>query len=257
MSISKMVADRMAISATVESSLAVHGPEVASALEAILFPAGPPANLTVAAVLQAFHDALERNRDRLGSSDLAHAAELADDDAPRAARDRGLTALRATLVGLRATVLNGFGPGVLVAYGIPSVIPEAVDLVVRTATHIEERLRNRPLTEAPLQKGVSMDPMVIADDLKEQLAALVTALTHVETEKREAQLTLEAKNKVLAAWTGLYPGIAGATTSLYEVAGRQDLADVVRPTARRRAGLTEAADEAPEGSAPEGAPPVG
>jgi hypothetical protein len=97
--------------------------------------------------------------------------------------------------------------------------------------------------------------MVMADDLTEQLGALSAALADVEREKREAQLTLEAKNKVLAEWTGLYPGIAGATTSLYEMTGRQDLADVVRPTARRRAGLTEEQDEGSEGAPT--APPTG
>jgi hypothetical protein len=252
--VSKMVADRISISGTVMSSLTVHGPEVAPALEALLFPQGAPPDLTVALFLQALHDALARNRDRIGAADLAHAAELADDDPPRAARDAGLAALRANLIGLRATLLGTFGPATLASYGIPTSIPEAPELLVRAATLIEEQLRTRPLTEPPLQPGVSVNPVAVADAIRAQLVAVGDAVAAVERERREAQLTLEAKNKALAEWTAGYPGIASVTTGLFELAGRNDLADVVRPTARRRAGLTEAQDA---GSDPSGAATTG
>jgi hypothetical protein len=268
--VSKMVADRISISGTVMSSLAVHGPEVAPRLEALLFPDGPPASVTVAGLLRGLHDLLARNREQLGAADLAHAAELADDEAPRAARDGGITALRATLSSLRVTLLNTFGPALLAAYGVPSALPEQPDLLLRTASLIESRLRTRPLTEAPRQLGISIDPVAIADSLKAQIEAITAAVAEVDRERREAQLTLEAKNTSLAAWDAVYPGVADTTTGLYELAGRQDLADVVRPTARRRAGLTEDNDtkapppagaptEAapPENTAPQGAPTGG
>ncbi|MBI2569736.1 MAG: hypothetical protein HYV63_22255, partial [Candidatus Schekmanbacteria bacterium] len=49
-----------------------------------------------------------------------------------------------------------------------------------------------------------------------------------------------------------YQGVATALEGLYRLAGRADLADLVRPTARRRQGLPEPADTAP---APAPAPP--
>ncbi|MCC6555630.1 MAG: hypothetical protein IT372_21930 [Polyangiaceae bacterium] len=225
------------------SSLEVHGPEVVPALEALLFPEGAPPQLTVAGVLQALHAVLARNRDRLSAADLAHAAELADDEAPRAARDEGLAGLRTLLTSTRATIANNFGPAVLTAYGIPSPIPDAGDLLLRTATLIEDKLRTRPLVEPSLQPGVTVNPIAIANAIKEKLDAVSGALADVERERREAQLTLEAKTGALAEWSLVYPFVDAVTTSCYEVARRNDLADVVRPTARRRAGQTESTAE--------------
>jgi hypothetical protein len=74
------------------------------------------------------------------------------------------------------------------------------------------------------------------------------ALGDVRREEREAQITRDDRNGSLAAWNGKYHGIANALTGLFELAGKQALADRVRPTARRRAGLPENADtETPAG----------
>jgi hypothetical protein len=75
------------------------------------------------------------------------------------------------------------------------------------------------------------------------------SLGDIEREKREAQLTLNAKNEAMAAWGPGYQGVADAVAALFVIGGRADLADKVRPTARRRAGLPEAEDAAtPQGA---------
>lgn len=243
--VSKMVADRLAISATVMTSLSVHGASAAPAIEAILFPDGPPESLTVRDFLKALHDSLERNRNQLRDADLAHAAELADDEAPRAARDAAVAALRGTLTALRGNMINIYGSAVAVAYGVPSPIPESDDLLIRAATTVEQKLRERALTEASKNAGFAVDRAAVADVLKGLLAEVGAAAADVEREKREAQLTLKAKSAALSQWSTIYQGVADATAGLYALAGLSELSDLVRPTARRRAGLTEEEDMNP------------
>ena len=91
------------------------------------------------------------------------------------------------------------------------------------------------------------------NDLKVRIDSLRAALGDVRREEREAQLTREARNAALVAWNGSYQGVATVVTGLFELAGKPALAERVRPTTRRRAGLTEDADMEGNG----GTPPAG
>jgi hypothetical protein len=253
--VSKMMAGRLAVTRTVMSSLAVYGPEVAPAIEKALFPDGPPASLTVAGLIQAMHDALGRMGEGAGKADINHAAELSDDDGPRAARDAGLASLRALLSAVRANLSGTYGPAILTAYGVPTQIPEENDVLLRTAISVESLLRTRPLAETPVMAGISMNLSVIAKSIQDAIDAVNAALADVDREKREAQLTLQAKNDATAQLSLGYQGIADSAAGLYILAGRPELADQIRPTARRRAGLPEEEDLGnPPGG---GTPPAG
>jgi hypothetical protein len=240
--VSKMVSDRLAITRTVVSSIEVHGAEVSDALEKILFPDGPPAHLTVAMVLTALGASLQRSANELRDADLVNAAELADDDAPRAARDQGIINLRARLISIRGTLSSVFGNAVLSAYGLAGETPEDADLLVHRATNAADLLAKRPLVEPPTQSGVAVDAVALGLSLEKPITQLTSALADVKREEREAQLTLKARNAVAAAWNTRYQGIADTATGIYEAVGQADLADRVRPTARRRAGVAEAVD---------------
>ena len=131
-----------------------------------------------------------------------------------------------------------------------------IDTLVRFASNVEELLRTRPLTETAKKKSLSIDAIDAADDVKEAREALETALGHVEREKRESQLTQAAKNNAMDDWSSVYPRSADCIAALFALAGREELANAVKPTARRRAGLTESPDN-PEVPAlpPPAAPP--
>lgn len=81
---------------------------------------------------------------------------------------------------------------------------------------------------------------------------MTKALDDVEREKREAQATLSAKDAQVARWPVVYPGSADVVAALFVMGGWPELAEKVRPTARRRAGTPEAEDG--QGS-PAGRPP--
>lgn len=257
--VSRMVADRAAIGSTVLSAIAIHGPEVAPVIEKALFPEGAPPKLTVAGFIEALGAHLQRRGEALVNADKVHAAELADDDAPRAAREEGVSEIRGYLVSLRASLAGNYGPAVASAYGLDGALPDDAAALANLSGKVEHLLRNRALTEAPKRVSLKLDPLAAADDLKALADGLRKSLGDIEREKREAQLTLKAKNEAMAAWGPGYQGVADAVAALFVIGGRPDLADKVRPTARRRAGLPEAEDTAtpPEAGGDEkAAPPV-
>ncbi|MDI1483708.1 hypothetical protein [Polyangium sp. y55x31] len=251
--VSKMVADRAAIARAVQGAAAVHGPEVAGELERLLFPGGAPDKVTVADFLAALGDTLGRYVASLETADRAHAVELADDDGYRAARDERVAELKNVYASLRELVVRSYGPALADAYGLNSALPEDPQLLLGLAGKAEKLLRERPLTEQPKIKSLTLAPIAAADDLAFAMTALRSALHDVEREKREAQLTQNAKDELMARWGSVYPGVADTLAGLFTLARRPALADRVRPTARRRAGLPEVEDAAavPPGAEPE------
>ena len=253
--VSKVVSDRVAITRTLTWAIEVHGAEVAQTLEAALFPGGAPANCDVRVFLAALRGHAQRAADEIASKDQAHAMEMADDAAPRQAREAARTALREGIIGIRGSLEGVYGSAILSAYGLTGETPTEADELVHTASTAEELLRTRALTEKPLRVGISVDTKAIADDLKERIDHLRAALGDVRREEREAQVTREARNAALIAWNTSYQGVADTVTGLFELSGQSALADRVRPTARRRAGLTEEADT--ESSTPQETAPSG
>ncbi len=254
---SRMVADRVSISNTVIAAIDNHGPEVVPILEKLLFPGGVPANLDMAGVMAAIRQYLALTTTKLVNDDMAHTLELLDDDPHRRERDESVVDLRAFLVSYRSTFTTNYGPEVASAYGLSAPIPEDAKLLVHFAKNVEELLRTRPLTETPKKKSLTVNPMDVADDVKTSREAVETALANVERERRESQLTQAAKNESMADWSTVYPRSADVIAALFALAGRDELAHTVRPTARRRAGLPESPD-APEAPPPAPAePPTG
>lgn len=248
--LSKLIADRMAILRTVRTALQVHGPDVVPEIEKLVFPDGIPQNLTVAGFLTAVDKTLERYGDALIASDEQHAAELADDGGIRASRDARIHEVRNYLSSLRDVITANYGAEVAAAYGLSGPTTDEAQHLLNTSKTSAKLLRSRPLTEAPRNKSLKIDPLLAADDLDEHNAALSKALDDVEREKREAQATLSAKDAQVARWPVVYSGSADVVAALFVLGGRPELAEKVRPTARRRAGTPEADDG-------QGAPLVG
>ncbi|WP_170229282.1 hypothetical protein [Polyangium fumosum] len=242
---SKIIADRVAISRTVLASLNEHTPDIARELEAALFPEGPPRDVTVAGFLHALRDLLARSTEAMFAADLAHTRELADDDAPRALAEERHEVLKALLLSLRTTLASTYGVPVAAAYGIPSQIPDDPEVLLRVASAVERLLRDRPLVEPPKIRSLAIAPLAVAEDLGFAIADFRRALADVDREKREAVLSQSTKNLAMARWLSTYQGVTEAACGLYALAGHAALAEGIRPTARRLAGLPEEEDAAP------------
>ena len=240
--LSKMAANRLAVSATVTSSAMVHGGEIASFLHPVLFPKGPVKPDLTVQFLDALGAVLDRAAAEVERADLAHASELLDDEAPRQRRDAAQAELTAALLQQRDTVTALYGPATARAYGLADALPvQPAQLVVR-AKSVVKQLRDNPIFDKPLRRGLAVKATDLADELDEHAGHLASALADVQREAREAQLTLEAKTQAAENWHSVYQGVTSTFYGLYLLAGRRDLAERIEPTARRRAGLPEPED---------------
>ena len=86
---------------------------------------------------------------------------------------------------------------------------------------------------APRIKGAKLDIAETVSALQEHSATLDTQLKGVAREVREAQATLDAKTKAMAAYDEVFAGAATALTGLLRLAGKTELAAKVRPSTRR------------------------
>ncbi|TKC98450.1 hypothetical protein [Polyangium fumosum] len=253
--VSRMVADRVAITNTVVAAIQIHGPSVAPALDALLFPNGVPPGMTMGHVVTALGQLLGRITTSLVEADQVHTNELADDDGYRKRREQTIADLRGQLFALRTAFTNNYDVSVAAAYGLAVALPDDNQSLIHTAGSVEKLLRTRPLIEKPKMKGLTIDPLLTADDLKAAADAMQSALGDVERERREAQATLDKKNTELETWGRRYPAIADLASLLFVLADRQALADRVKPTARRRAGLPETEDLPSDATPPAPAAP--
>ncbi|HRI68838.1 MAG TPA: hypothetical protein PK156_31630 [Polyangium sp.] len=255
--VSRMVADRVAITTTVTTAIQIHGPEIVPIIEKTLFPAGARNDLTIADVVNAIATHLERVTNALVDADRAHTTELADDDGLRLTRDERTVDMKDLLTTLRSNLLRNYGATVCGAYGLGNAIPEDAAALLILAGNVESLLRSRSLTEPPKNQSLKIDPILAANDVRDTAATLRTALAKVEQERREAQLTQSTKNEAMAAWGTTYSAAADCTAAFFALAGRTDLAQRVRPTARRRAGLPDEESAPPQPPATPPAPPDG
>jgi hypothetical protein len=107
-------------------------------------------------------------------------------------------------------------------------------------------LEGNPLSSVAPKPG--RDPLnatKMASALRSEVDSFRAALADVSREERQYQLALSKREQCAARWSSVYPGVAEALGAFYQLAGRSDLAEYVRPTARRRAGQPEPIDVAP------------
>lgn len=242
--LSKMAANRLAVSATVTSSAAVHGARLAKDLHAQLFPSGPAKPELTEKFVDALGRLLDRAAQEVQDADLAHSAELLDDEEPRQRRDGLLQELSAQLLGLRDTLTGLYGADTTRAFALADALPQAPAQLLQRARIVESLLRKQPLPARSQRAGVTVKATALADELLPLIDQLGVALDDVQRESREAQLSLERKTRAAEDWQKTYQGVTSAFYGLYLLAGRKDLADRIEPTARRRAGIPEEGDPA-------------
>jgi len=248
--LSKMAANRLAVTTTVVSSATVHGAEVAQTLHALLFPTGNAKPELTHKFMAALSQTLDRAALEVQEADLSHATELLDDEEPRQRRDAAQADLLATLLGQRDTLAALYGPETVRCYGLAEAMPTAAPQLLQRARVVRSLYEQQPTLPKPLRAGVTVRCQMLADELGALIQRFETALGDVQRESREAQLTQERKTLAAERWHDTYQGVTYAFYGLYLLAGRRDLAERIEPTARRRAGLTEEPDQPPAAADP-------
>jgi hypothetical protein len=239
---SKLVADRAAITRTVTSAAEKRAEEIAAPLEALLFPEGVPDTLTLVGVILAIGALLRRTQAGLEAKDRLLAKELGDDVAAREARDAQRTQTRNTVVGMRTMIEGMFGLAGLVRAGLSAPIPAGNDEVIQLAVSAAEQIE---LNELGSAEGVTLDRAALAGKLRGAAQAFDLTLELHQDEERETQIARGERDRQAELWLQVYPGVADVLAGLAFMVGRTDIADRVRPTARRRAGEPEPIDLEP------------
>lgn len=191
----------------------------------------------------------------------AYDAELADDSAPRDARDTAVAALVDTMVGVRAAVETLYGTPGLEALGIDGRTPTDPAGIASHASKAASRLRD-PKVELPkaVRKGIKIDLAALAGELDAPLATLAQAQKDVVREVREAQAASDGKTKAMTANDDLFGRAANFISAALELVGEDELAARVRPVVRRpgtAAGVPGADGGGDAGAAPAGKGPGG
>jgi hypothetical protein len=238
---SKLVTDRQKSARAVAAAASTHGASVGEALKGLLAPhlqdgeQMPDAGLLCLLVGRLL---LSQN-EKLVAADGAHEAELSDDTAPREAREQAASGVRRVLVDLRATVAAVHGSAGLKQLGLTGATPVDPSVLAVEGATVLRNLEDATLSLPAPRRGTSLDRQAFAEELREHLLPLQSALAAVVREAREAESTLVAKQAAMAANDRAFSLGAAWLTATFSLAGREDLATRVRPSARQP-GQTEA-----------------
>ena len=240
----KEVTDRAAAAETVAAAAEAHAERVAGAFKA-KFEGAVPAGKTVpdmGVMLLTLAKALRDASAELVDKSQQHEVELADDAAPREARDAATKQLVQAMVAIRATVETVYGHAGLKALGLDGRTPtdsKAIGAHARTFV----KLATSPGLKLPKpQEGVAVDIKVWIKKVSKPLRALDQARKDVAKEEREAQITGSAKARAMEAFDELFGVVATFTSATLDLIGEDTLAARIKPSMRRRGVTTEGDD---------------
>lgn len=240
---SKLILDRQNASDAVIEAVGQHLPAATDALTAVLSPYLHPGETLpdVGLLVQLVSRRLARLREQMVIADEAHEEELSDDLAPREARDDTAADLWAMLSETRELLKGVFGASALPSLGFKGGIPEEPEDLAIFSRRVVAALRAGTLPP-PRAAAVAVDPVALVAPLADDLERLDHALDDVDREAREAEATLRDKQAALDRYDAGFAQCAAFLVGLFSLAGDDELAQRLRPSARRPGRLSEAHD---------------
>lgn len=234
--VSKGSADRLKISGAIAAALVSHqgGIDAGLASEG----SGLPRGIVLTTLFGWLGTTLERAEAALREADLAHMAELADDAEPRERRDATVLLLRAQMIDASDAVNGVYGASYAKTVGLQAPLSERPDMLVTQAANIVNLLGANTPPRVRLA-GASLDVGALAAALDTKRGAAANALGDVAREEREKENTLSRRESATRKWARVYSGVASILAGLCYLAGLDDLAQRVRVTERRRAGIED------------------
>lgn len=244
---SKVVVDRKRSCRAVLWALETHGEQLVERLEARLGGhAEEGTTMPFASLLEILKKDLVAARERLVDLDRTLRDERVEDDEQRELRDRALEELSDGVIALREAFRSTYGTEKLGVFGFAIQTPRLPEELLEQATHLVTRLSD-PEIELPEPRfpGLGVDPATMAATLEPMTERVREAFEGVSRETRETESLKVAKDRALAEYNASFLWIARTVESLFRLAGLEELADRVRPSARRP-GTTETEFEEPE-----------
>jgi hypothetical protein len=242
MSSSKMVRDRQRAAGIVVQAAVTHADQVGAQLDQRLAPVDGASDS--ASMIRRLGQTLQASINGLVAADRAHEAEKADDAGVRQELEDAVETLYREAVDFRAGLEAAAGPEAVIAAGLSGPTPTEPIALTRLGQALHDRLP-QVVTIPATRRGVVFDAMSFATPLSTALGRVEQAQQAVRREARELEVTLVAKTRLMSEHDVCFLNIARTLESLFRLAGFHELADRVRPSARRP-GLIENDPEAGE-----------
>ena len=252
---SKQVTDRRKSSDSVVEAANVHAERVATAAEAILTPylVAGEAMPDIKLLMLLAGRCLSARSAKMVEADEAHIHELSDDAPARDRRDRAHEGLNDAVVGMREAMIGLFGQRQTEALGFATETPRDAAALVSFSKTVSKSLRDKTFP-APARMKVTWSPKAEADEIDVLRKELDEALSGVAREVKEAEATLVDKNTAIEGYDEAFSGVARLLQGIFVFAGESELANRVRPSARRPGQTEELAPQAGSKDSEEGAP---
>lgn len=243
----RQVENRIKNARSVIQSARSHGPAVAQSLTNRAAPlmAGEMNKDSVQQMFSLLASLLEAATTELDQAEEACVSEKADDVPIREQRDELAAALIGRMTRLRSVIVDRLGDGGLRTYGLTGATPRIPSEIASHANNVAQLFTNAPVNFST--DGLSFDSTQLVPSLKAQAATLNETLAMLEREERELQDAIGRRDRVILSWTDSYQGVANTLTGLFRLAGRADLAEKVRPTARKASGEEAPSEDEGEG----------
>lgn len=219
-------------------SVELHGPRVAPLLAQKL---NGMTEAEALKVLRSLARTLEKATTQLEQAEKAYVEEQSDDARERDERDDALNKAAEGLQMVRHT-LNSIQPDgeLLKQFGLPRDIPSR-------PTQLQAVLSNAGnlLQKSSEVFKSTLGVQVIAKDIGNFIGNLASTLSKelndVQREEVQLQAALMDRNRAMDEWGLLYRNIGSSLEAFYRLAGFEELANRIRPTAKKRRG--EVAEE--------------
>ena len=167
-------------------------------------------------------------------ANAASESEAADDVEPRERRDRIEVELRSRVQGVRAYVSEFFGAQGLSVYQLTAPADAGPAPLARYARAVVDALRTpRPdLQPRIATRGLAFQPNVFADEMGPLVDQLEAAVADVARERVELAQATVTRSAALVANDTAFVALAGLVEAMARAAGKHELADRIRPSAR-------------------------
>jgi hypothetical protein len=175
----------------------------------------------------------------MAEKDLAVGEEIADDSQYRDQRDNWHGELRTEYLSLKSIFSSFYGDAILSTYGLSGDTPASLEQLITSSKNVIQLLNKNPLP-VPAKKGLQQpDATLLANELSEKVQAVEQALRNIKREEKELELAVRDRDISIDKWQKTFSPSATIFAEVLNLGGRNDLAERVRPTARRVSGTED------------------
>ncbi len=185
---------------------------------------------------------LEKVTDEMWEAEYHYTQEQTEDIVVRDERDASYAQALAGYLAVRSNVSNVLGNQGLKIFAISTRQPETATILM-SAMHNTIQLLGKNARKKSDGLGNTFDSNQAKAGLEALLAPLTASLDLMRTENKETEQAMLNRNATVTRWERVYRGSANMLVGLFTMAEMPELAERVRPTIRRSAGLDVPGDE--------------